>query len=95
MPVKCLCKAVDIRAYISEQMAKAKVMNKKAIDQKKMFLKTWKALKRAHEEVDHYHSKCVGHIFEETVLKEELKKLLEQISQVTWDVAIQMALLQS
>lgn len=48
-------------------------------------------LNRAYEEVDHFHLKCIGYILERTMLKEELERLLEQISQKTWDAAVKVA----
>lgn len=93
MPARHLCKAVNIKAYILKQEAKAKATSRKATDRKKMLLKMRKAIKRAHEEIDHFHLKCNGYILERTMLKDELQKSLEQISQVSWDVVAQMALL--
>lgn len=83
MPTGCLRRAIDIRAYVLEQEAKVKAMNKKVVDQKKRLLKMHKVLKRAYKEIDHFCSKCIGYILEKTMLKEELVKLSEQISRVT------------
>lgn len=43
------------------------------------------------EEIDHFRSKCVIHAFKKTKFMEELKKLLEKIFEVTWDVAVKVA----
>lgn len=58
MPVKRLCKAIDTRAYVSEQEVKVEVTNKKAIDWKNKVAEDAKMLKRAYEEIDHFRSKC-------------------------------------
>lgn len=51
-------------------------------------------LKKVFEEIDDFYLKCPGHIFEITTLKEELRKLLEKVSQVIWDAVAQAAHLQ-
>lgn len=69
MPAKHFCKAIDIRAYVSKQEAKARTVKRKAINRKKRLLEM---LKWAYKEIDYYCLKCTGHILEKTMLKEKL-----------------------
>lgn len=80
VPAKHLCKAIDIRAYVLEQETKFRATNKKATNQKRRLLKVQQALKRAYEDIDHFHLNCTRHILEKTTLQKELKKMLENIS---------------
>lgn len=95
MLAKCLRKAINIKASILEHETKARATNKKATNWKKRLLEVQEALRRAYEKIDHFCSKCTKYILEKTMLREELKKLSEKVSQVTWDVAVQVAHLQN
>lgn len=83
MPPKHLRKAIDIRAYVLEQETKANFTNNRDTGQKRRLLMEQDALRRAYEEIDHFHSKCTEHILEKTTFKEELKKISEKASRVT------------
>lgn len=72
MPTKHLRKKSDIRAYVLEKKTKARATNKMFSSQKRRLLKMQEALRRAYEEIDHFYSKCVMHIFEKTKFKEEM-----------------------
>lgn len=54
-------------------------MKKKATDRRKRLLKVQEALRRVHEEIGHFCSKCVAHIFKKIEFKDISKKLLEKI----------------
>lgn len=77
MPTRCLHMAIDIRAYVSEQEAKVKAMDKKAIHQKKRLQKMQKVLKREYEKINHFCSKYARSILERVTLTEKLQNSSE------------------
>lgn len=70
-------------------------MKRKATDSKKRLLRPQEALKRAHEEIEHFFSKCITNIFEKTEFKKEMGKLSKKIFQIAWDVAIKVVQVRS
>lgn len=65
MPAKYHRKAIAIRVYVLAQETKAKTAKRKAVEHKKRLLKVQGALKRAHEKIEHFCSKCITHLRED------------------------------
>lgn len=55
----------------------------------------YEALKKMYEKIEHFHLKCIVHIFEKTEFKKVLKKLSKKIFQVTWDAITKVAQVRS